>query len=233
MGPGHRISPWRAGTMTGTPVVFIHGLWLHATSWESWAELFSAAGYDPIAPGWPGDARHGGSLPGEPGQHRRPGHRRCHPSLPGHHRHAAVPADPDRPLVRRHDRREAARPGLRGGRHRHRRRADQGRAPAAPVGAALDPAGVQESRQQAQGGLPDRRAVPLQLRQRGQRRSPTRCTSDGRSRHRASPCSRRPRPTSRCTPRPRSTRTTRDAARCCSSWAAGTTPCPRRSPRPP
>ena len=42
--------------MTGTPVVFIHGLWLHATSWASWAELFSAAGYDPIAPGWPGDA---------------------------------------------------------------------------------------------------------------------------------------------------------------------------------
>jgi pimeloyl-ACP methyl ester carboxylesterase len=42
--------------MTGTPVVFIHGLWLHATSWEPWAELFSAAGYDPIAPGWPGDA---------------------------------------------------------------------------------------------------------------------------------------------------------------------------------
>jgi pimeloyl-ACP methyl ester carboxylesterase len=42
--------------MTGTPVVFIHGLWLHATSWEPWAELFSAAGYDPIAPGWPGDS---------------------------------------------------------------------------------------------------------------------------------------------------------------------------------
>jgi pimeloyl-ACP methyl ester carboxylesterase len=42
--------------MTGTPVVFIHGLWLHATSWKSRAELISAAGYDPIAPGWPGDA---------------------------------------------------------------------------------------------------------------------------------------------------------------------------------
>jgi alpha-beta hydrolase superfamily lysophospholipase len=41
--------------MTRTPVVFIHGLWLHATSWAPWAELFSAAGYDPIAPGWPGD----------------------------------------------------------------------------------------------------------------------------------------------------------------------------------
>jgi len=38
-----------------TPVVFIHGLWLHADSWKPWVELFRAAGYDPIAPGWPGD----------------------------------------------------------------------------------------------------------------------------------------------------------------------------------
>lgn len=38
-----------------TPVVFIHGLWLHATSWSSWVELFRAAGYAPTAPGWPGD----------------------------------------------------------------------------------------------------------------------------------------------------------------------------------
>jgi pimeloyl-ACP methyl ester carboxylesterase len=38
-----------------TPVVFIHGLWLHATSWAAWADLFREAGYDPIAPGWPGD----------------------------------------------------------------------------------------------------------------------------------------------------------------------------------
>src|ERR1051326_4293283 len=56
MGPGHRTAcHWRAATMTRTPVVFIHGLWLHATSWAPWAELFSEAGYDPIAPGWPGD----------------------------------------------------------------------------------------------------------------------------------------------------------------------------------
>lgn len=41
--------------MTRTPVVFIHGLWLHATSWTPWVELFSQAGYDPVAPGWPGD----------------------------------------------------------------------------------------------------------------------------------------------------------------------------------
>lgn len=39
-----------------TPVLFIHGLWLHATSWDPWGEKFRAAGYDPLAPGWPGDA---------------------------------------------------------------------------------------------------------------------------------------------------------------------------------
>src|SRR3989441_10623682 len=38
-----------------TPVVFIHGLWLHANSWKPWIELFRAAGYNPIAPGWPGE----------------------------------------------------------------------------------------------------------------------------------------------------------------------------------
>ena len=43
-------------TSTRTPVVFIHGLWLHATSWAPWIELFGEAGYAPIAPGWPGDS---------------------------------------------------------------------------------------------------------------------------------------------------------------------------------
>jgi pimeloyl-ACP methyl ester carboxylesterase len=42
-------------TSTATPVVFIHGLWLHATSWAPWTELFAGSGYQPIAPGWPGD----------------------------------------------------------------------------------------------------------------------------------------------------------------------------------
>src|SRR5215813_3723915 len=40
----------------GTPVVFIHGLWLHASSWEPWLDLFHEAGYAPVAPGWPGDS---------------------------------------------------------------------------------------------------------------------------------------------------------------------------------
>jgi non-heme chloroperoxidase len=36
------------------PAVFIHGLWLHSTSWEPWAERFRAAGFEPILPEWPG-----------------------------------------------------------------------------------------------------------------------------------------------------------------------------------
>jgi alpha-beta hydrolase superfamily lysophospholipase len=43
-------------TESATPVVFIHGLWLHATSWEPWADLFRENGYAPVAPGWPGEA---------------------------------------------------------------------------------------------------------------------------------------------------------------------------------
>jgi len=37
------------------PVVFIHGLWLHKTSWGSWESMFEQAGYRVLAPGWPGD----------------------------------------------------------------------------------------------------------------------------------------------------------------------------------
>lgn len=40
---------------TSTPVLFIHGLWLHASSWTAWIEKFREAGYEPTAPGWPGD----------------------------------------------------------------------------------------------------------------------------------------------------------------------------------
>ena len=43
-------------TAAGRPVVFIHGMCLHAKSWDGWVELFRAAGYAPVAPGWPGEA---------------------------------------------------------------------------------------------------------------------------------------------------------------------------------
>lgn len=40
---------------TRAPVVFVHGLWLHASSWGPWVERFAQEGYAPVAPGWPGD----------------------------------------------------------------------------------------------------------------------------------------------------------------------------------
>jgi alpha-beta hydrolase superfamily lysophospholipase len=39
-----------------TPVVFVHGLWLHADSWGPWVDAFEEAGYSACAVGWPGDA---------------------------------------------------------------------------------------------------------------------------------------------------------------------------------
>jgi len=39
-----------------TPIVFIHGQWLHASSWNGWVKLFRRLGYVPEAPGWPGES---------------------------------------------------------------------------------------------------------------------------------------------------------------------------------
>jgi pimeloyl-ACP methyl ester carboxylesterase len=40
----------------GRPVVvFVHGLWLLADSWEPWRQRFEARGYSTIAPQWPAD----------------------------------------------------------------------------------------------------------------------------------------------------------------------------------
>ncbi|HEX5143536.1 MAG TPA: alpha/beta fold hydrolase [Mycobacterium sp.] len=38
------------------PVIFIHGLWIHASAWQPWLDLFAEHGYAVSAPGWPGDA---------------------------------------------------------------------------------------------------------------------------------------------------------------------------------
>jgi pimeloyl-ACP methyl ester carboxylesterase len=46
----------RAANDSGrVPVVFIHGLWLLASSWDGWKDLFEAAGFAPVAPQWPDD----------------------------------------------------------------------------------------------------------------------------------------------------------------------------------
>jgi non-heme chloroperoxidase len=43
-------------TAPPVPVVFIHGLWIHSDAWQPWVELYRSAGYNAIAPGWPGDS---------------------------------------------------------------------------------------------------------------------------------------------------------------------------------
>ena len=54
--PAHTLEDIAEVNATGlTPVVFIHGLWLLPSSWDRWAEVFQAAGYAPITPGWPDD----------------------------------------------------------------------------------------------------------------------------------------------------------------------------------
>ena len=45
----------RANTSNATPVVFVHGLWLLPSSWDSWATLFEDAGYVALTPDWPDD----------------------------------------------------------------------------------------------------------------------------------------------------------------------------------
>ena len=37
------------------PVLLIHGLWLHRTSWKPWQDAFESFGYATHAPGWPGE----------------------------------------------------------------------------------------------------------------------------------------------------------------------------------
>jgi pimeloyl-ACP methyl ester carboxylesterase len=45
----------RANQSGKQPVVFVHGLWLLASSWEPWRTYFEQQGYTTLAPGWPDD----------------------------------------------------------------------------------------------------------------------------------------------------------------------------------
>src|SRR2546421_1293261 len=45
----------RANASQRQPVVFVHGLWLLASSWDNWRALFKEQGYPALAQGWPDD----------------------------------------------------------------------------------------------------------------------------------------------------------------------------------
>lgn len=36
-------------------IVFVHGLWISRTAWDSWIDYFTSKGHRAIAPGWPGE----------------------------------------------------------------------------------------------------------------------------------------------------------------------------------
>ena len=53
---GHESQQVEHANRTGLqPVVFVHGLWLLASSWDRWAVAFEEAGFVALTPGWPDD----------------------------------------------------------------------------------------------------------------------------------------------------------------------------------
>ena len=56
MAPNPLASAVRRTPSVPRPVLFIHGLFLHASSWGPWCRRFAEAGFAPVAPGWPGEA---------------------------------------------------------------------------------------------------------------------------------------------------------------------------------
>jgi non-heme chloroperoxidase len=42
--------------MSKRKIVFIHGLWIHSSSWQPWMDFFNQQGYETLNPAWPGDS---------------------------------------------------------------------------------------------------------------------------------------------------------------------------------
>jgi non-heme chloroperoxidase len=42
--------------MAKRTIVFIHGLWIHTSSWQPWMDFFKQHGYETHNPAWPGDS---------------------------------------------------------------------------------------------------------------------------------------------------------------------------------
>ena len=107
------------------PVVFIRGLWLHA-SHGGMEELSVIPATTPWLLGGP-VTRTLLSWPAPTGLGRQQGHRRRDRPLCHHHRSPSRPTHSRRAFLWGHDRRETAGDEQGSGRHRHRCRPDQGR----------------------------------------------------------------------------------------------------------
>ena len=171
------------------PAVFIHGLWLHATSWRPWLDLFAQRGYDPVAPGWP---RRAGDRRARPGRSPTPWPGLGIEDVTDHYA-GVIAGLPEPPVIIGHSFGGLIAQKLLG---RNLGAAAVAIDPAQirgvlvlppaqlrASGAVLgNPANAKRSRE------PLRRPVPLRLRQRTEpRTSPTCCTRSGRSRRPGEP----------------------------------------------
>ena len=152
-------------TEPGTPAVFVHGLWLHASSWEPWLELFQEAGYAPIAPGWPGEpdtveeSRRNPALVADTGIDAVVDHSAgIIRGLGSRQWSSATPLAASSP--------SGARAGPGRGRRGDRRRTHQGRAQPALVSAESGLHRTPQASEPQAGDLAHPRPVPLRLRKR-------------------------------------------------------------------
>ena len=113
------------GSTQKPPLMFIHGAWLSARSWENFIEFFEARGYDVSAPEWPRKEGDVEELRESADEIKGLGL----DEIVDHYEaeiQASRAARPHRPLVRRPDRRTAARPRTWTGRGRDEPRSSQG-----------------------------------------------------------------------------------------------------------
>ena len=144
-------------------MVFIHGLWLLASSWDRWGVVFDEAGYAPVLAGWPDDpdtVEEGNEQPevfagktvGQVADH--------YAEVIGG---AGEEAGGDRPLLRRAADRDRGRAGPVGGLGGDRRRPLPRRAAAAHLFVAVGQAGVGQPGQPASRRPAHLRPVPLRF----------------------------------------------------------------------
>ena len=145
------------------PVVFIHGLWLLPSSWDRWAEVFEAAGYAPLTPGWPDDPETVDEANANPEvfAHKTVG------QVADHYADVIARARPeagrDRPFVRRPADADARRARPLRGLGRDRPGAVPGRAAAADLGAQVGVAGARQPAQPQPRRAAHVRPVPLRV----------------------------------------------------------------------
>ena len=49
------MSPRKTAVPVTPPIMFLHGMWLHASSWQNWIDFFATEGFTASAPAWPGE----------------------------------------------------------------------------------------------------------------------------------------------------------------------------------